>query len=87
MPIEELRASIRARRPGQRRNRVDGQFEISFALAGGILGALPIVDIREQNVPSGDMPARVVKWKPTNLKPAVHAIETPDARLEVVWIA
>src|SRR4029453_1916243 len=85
--VEKVRASIWTRRPCECRNRVDAQFEVPFARAQRVFGALPIVDVGKRNVPAGNMPSRIAKRTPTNLKPTVDAIETPDACLEVVWLA
>ena len=46
--VEELGASIGPRRPGQRRNRVDDQFEIAFARASGLFGAFALVNIESR---------------------------------------
>src|SRR4029453_10683640 len=51
------------------------------------LGALAVVDVGEQAIPSDDLAVRVAKRKPTDLKPTVDAIKAPDARFEVVGLA
>ena len=48
------------------------------------LGALSIVDVGEEHIPAGDVLARIAMGQPANLAPAVHAVEAPDARLEIV---
>ena len=40
-----------------------------------------------RDVPADDLPAHVAQRKPANLKPSVDAVKTPDARVEIVWLA
>ena len=73
--VEELGASIRTRRPDQRRNGVDGQFETAFAPSEGVLGVFSVVDIRDQRVPTRDAARRITRWDRAHLKPSVDAVE------------
>src|SRR5262249_32571164 len=51
------------------------------------LGPLSVFDVGEEDVPAGDLAARIAQRKPANLKPAVNAVESPDPRVEIVGLA
>src|SRR5262249_49576212 len=85
--IQVVQFALRGTAPHELRNRIDDQLEIAFASAKRVLCALPVVDIRQQHVPARNGAGAVTKRLPANLTPAVDAIETPDACLEVVWRA
>src|SRR5882672_2199366 len=78
--IEVVQLALRSPAPHECGDRLDQETKLH-------LGALQGVDIRQEHVPTDNVPARITKRKPTNLKPVVDAIETPDACLEVVWLA
>src|SRR5262249_25771034 len=61
--------------------------KIAFACTDDVLGALAVVDVGEQAVPTSDLSVRVAPGQPANLKPTVDAIETSNARFEVVRLA
>jgi hypothetical protein len=50
-------------------------------------GALPLVDVRQQNVPTDDAPVRVPQGKPGVLKPAIAAVPPPEPLRDVVRTA
>ena len=85
--VEELGASIGTRRPGQRRNRVDDQLEITLARARGLLGALALVDVRQQHAPANDVAACIAKRKAAVLEPAIDAVRPPESLHDLVWTA
>src|SRR6185312_1977010 len=63
VPVKKLGGTIPTRRPCQRGKRVDDQLKIAFACAQGVLGALPVFDIRDQNVPTNKAADAVTRWK------------------------
>ena len=73
--------------PHECRDRLDEEPKLSLSLDERFFGALPIVDVGEQNVPPGDVLAPIPKRKAANLNPTIDAVETPDARLEIVGLA
>src|SRR5262245_36489781 len=87
MLIEEVGASIRARGPGERRNRVDDQFESAFACGQRVSDLLALVDVRQQHAPTKDVATGVAKWKPVVLKPAICAVRSPQPLRDLVWTA
>jgi hypothetical protein len=46
---------------------------------------LPVVDIRLQHVPAGDTTLGVSKRQTAYMKPAIDAVSTAHAVLDVVW--
>src|SRR4029078_10366165 len=81
VPANKLSGTIPTRLPCQRGKRVDDHLKIAFASAQSLLGALPVFDIRDQNVPTNKAPDAVTRWKRAHLKPSVDSIETSKTRL------
>src|SRR4026209_2457996 len=85
--IQEVQLAVSSTTPHKCRDRLNQEPKLTFALAKRLFRALPVVDVGEQDVPSDDLTAHIAQRKPANLKPSVHAIKTPDTRVEVVWLA
>ena len=82
--VEELGGTVRPRRPRERGNRVDDLVEVALARVNGLLGALPVVDIDQEDVPAGDVPVGVTHGQRAHLEPAIDAIGTAAAMLDIV---
>ena len=61
-------------------------FRASASRQPAALRPASVFDVEEEDVPADDLAAHVAKRKPTDLEPTIDAIETPDARLELVWL-
>ena len=85
--VEKVGVSIRACRPGQRRDRVGDQLEVPLARAQGVLGALPLVNVRQQDAPANDVVAGITKRKTAVLEPPIDAIRSPKPLHDLVWSA
>src|SRR4029077_6410993 len=60
------------------RNGVDDQAQIAFVRSQRLLGALPLVDVRQQNVPAGNTARLIAKRHTTVVKPPIFAVEAPQ---------
>ena len=52
-----------------------------------MLRALALVDVSQDDIPTGDASIRIAQGKPSDLTPPVDAIEPPNACIEVVGSA
>src|SRR5918995_7505723 len=85
--VEELGASIRTRRPGQRRDRVDDELEVTLARGERLLGAFALIDVDEQVVPADDVPVRIPKRRSARLNPAVDTIKASSPYFHLEGLA
>src|SRR5262245_6348503 len=76
------------------RNAIERQLELTlgfgeprFALTQRLFGTFALVDIDPNAVPAIDGARLVPMWKSATLKPSIHAIGSPEPRLEAVWLA
>src|SRR5687768_13368381 len=60
-------------------NAVDDQARLAFAFAQRVLGALPLVNVRQQHAPANDMAAAIAKRKAVVLEPMIEAVRPPDS--------
>src|SRR5207237_2822377 len=72
--VEKVAETVWTRGPGKHRNRIDDRAQIALARPDGILCALPIVDIRQQDVPARNSIGCIPHGKGANLKPSINAI-------------
>ena len=68
-------------------NAVHDQARLTFAFAQRILGALPLVDVRQQHAPANDVAACIAKRKAVVLEPTIGAVRSPESLHNLVWAA
>src|SRR5579862_9229143 len=85
--VEKVAETVWTSGPGKHRNRIDDRAQIALSRHGGILCALPIVDIRQQDVPAGNSIGCILHGKGANLEPSINAIRPAATVLNVVWIS
>ena len=69
------------------RNAVHDQARFTFAFAQRVLGALPLVDVRQQHAPANDVAARITKRKAVVLEPKIDAVRPPEPLHNLVGAA
>ena len=74
MLVEEFGAAVDRRGPHQRGYGVDDQHELALARLYHLFGALHIVNVRQHDVPPGDLIVIVAHGQRSNLEPSINAI-------------
>src|ERR1700688_2215743 len=82
--VEKVAETVWTSGPGKHRNRIDDRTQIALARPDGILRALPVVDIRQQDVPAGNSLGCIPHGKGAGLEPSVNAIRPAATVLNVV---
>jgi len=68
-------------------NAVHDQARLTFAFAQRLLGALPLVDIRQEHAPANGVAACIAKRKTVVLEPTIDAVQPPESLHNFVWRA
>src|SRR3712207_1847675 len=68
-------------------NAIHDQARLAFAFAQRILGALSLVDVRQEHAPAIDVPAGIAKRKSVVLKPKIDAVRPPESLYDRVRAA
>src|SRR6202790_1116928 len=82
--VEKVAETVWTSGPGKHRNRIDDRAQVAFARPDGILCALPVVDMRQQDVPAGNSIGRIPHGEGADLEPSINAIGAAATVLNVV---
>ena len=85
--VDEFDLTARRKGCDQAGNAVHDQARFAFAFAQRVLGALPLIDIRQQDAPLNDLAAGIAKLKAAVLEPAIDAVRPPESLHDLVWTA
>src|SRR5918996_6218992 len=66
-------------------NAVHDQARLTFAFAQRVLGALPLVDVRQQHAPANDVAACIAKRKAIVFEPAIGAVRPAKPLDNLIW--
>src|SRR4051812_39923998 len=80
--IDELELTFGRKGRDQPGNAVHDQAQFAFALAQRVLGALLIVDVRQQDAPAHDLSLGIAQRKAAIPEPAKDTIPAPKALLD-----
>src|SRR5258707_706270 len=69
------------------RNAVEDQAQALLIRLEGLLGALPVVDVGVRSEPLDNHSLVVERRSRPEEKPAIHAIEAPEASFNFTWLA
>src|SRR6516165_5297069 len=83
-PVNKLEFTRRGHRTDQSGNAVDDQTKFAFCCPQRLLSALPVVNVRKQEIPANDAPLCVSWREPAHIKPAIHAVSAPHAVLDAL---
>ena len=72
LPVDKFDLAAGRKGRDQPRNAVHDQARLTFAFAQRVLGALPLVDVRQQHAPANDVTACIAKRKAVVLEPAIE---------------
>src|SRR5580700_8697061 len=72
--VEKVAETVWTSGPGKHRDRIDDRAQIVFARPDSILRALPVVDIRQQDVPTRNSIGFISHGKGAHLEPSINAI-------------
>src|ERR1700730_9759584 len=87
LAVEKLdlaRRTMGRHKPG---NAVEDQAQALFVRLEGFLSALPVVNVGQQHVPTGETTFCVPRGERARLEPPVHTIGTPLAELNSIRLA
>src|SRR5262245_28792906 len=82
--IQVVQVAFSGTTPDDRRNRVDEEAKLTFALTKRIFRALLVVDVSQQDAPPCSPPVRVADWEAAVLHPAIGAIRSTHALHDLV---
>ncbi len=74
--IEEFGMTVGTGRPCHRRDRINDQPEVAFALTTRLFGELQIVHVGQQQVPAADTCVPIERWTRARAEPSIDAVET-----------
>ncbi len=87
LAVDDFELTGRRKDRDQSWNAVHDQARLALAFAQRILGALPLVDVRQQHAPANDVAAFIAQRKAVVLEPAIHAVRPPEPLHDFVWAA
>src|SRR6266853_2428449 len=82
--INEFDLAVFGHRPDKARNSIDNLPKVLFARAERIFSPLPVVNVSQHHVPVGDLTFCVSRGESARLEPAVNAVGTPLAKLQLI---
>src|SRR5688572_26094239 len=85
--VDEFDLAARRKGCDESWNAVHDQPRLAFAFAQRVLGALPLVDVRQEHAPANDVAACIAEGKAVVLEPKVDAVGPPQSLHNLVGAA